>query len=85
MTGYSLAWLPAAEDELADLWVAAPDRQAVTAAQAAIDRMLARDPLGLGTAVAEGLLKITVDPLTAYYEVDAARRHVTVSKVVRSS
>jgi len=44
-----------------------------------IDRLLARDPLGNGDEVAEGLHKITVAPLVAYYEVDTGRRHVTVS------
>jgi len=74
-------WLADAEDDLAAAWLKAPDRRAVTDAQAVIDRLLARDPLSNGEEVAEGLRKLTVAPLVAYYEVDQDRRHVTVSNV----
>lgn len=63
-----------AEDELADLWVRAADRAAVTVAQAEIERRLTRNPLTEGEELSEGLWKVAVDPLVAYFEVDADRR-----------
>ena len=33
MNGWTLDWLSEAEDDLADIWTQAPDRQAVTDAQ----------------------------------------------------
>jgi hypothetical protein len=36
---------PAAEDELARLWLRSRDPQAITSAQAQADQRLARDPL----------------------------------------
>ena len=40
---YTVTWTPSAQDELADIWMSAPDRQAVTAAQHRIDRTLRVD------------------------------------------
>jgi len=78
---FLVEWLPDAEDDLAAAWIQASDRQAVTGAQALIDRLLARDPLTNGEEVAEGLRKIIAEPVVAYYEVDTGRRHVTVTNV----
>ncbi len=47
-----------AEEELADIWVQAADRKAVTAAQFAIEQRLARNPIDEGEEVAEGLWKL---------------------------
>jgi len=85
MTAWTVDWLSEAEDDLADLWIHAPDRAALTAAQNQIDQLLRRDPLGLGTELGEGLRKITVEPLKAYYTVDVPRRRVTVSNVASST
>jgi hypothetical protein len=74
-------WISVAEDQLADNWVQAPDRRAVTAAEAAIQNLLARDPLGQGAAVSEGLRKLTVVPLTVYYEVKPTQNIVEVQAV----
>ena len=53
----------------------------LNAAEAAIQGTLARDPLGQGTDVGEGLRKLTVAPLTVYYEVRAAQGFVEVQAV----
>jgi hypothetical protein len=82
MNGYAVSWQSEAEDELASIWIQALDRQAVTQAQVQVDRLLARDPLGCGSEVAEGLWKIMLVPLVVYYEVDNNRRRVTVVKVL---
>ena len=81
MTGWLVDWTPIAENQLADIWLHAPDRATVTAAEDAIERMLARDPLGHGREVLEGLWKLTVKPLTVYYVPDAAQGTVEVQAV----
>jgi ethanolamine utilization microcompartment shell protein EutL len=82
---YTVEWLTEAEDQLAEIWLQASDPKAVTASQAEIDRRLARDPTGCGQLLHEGLAKIVVPPLTAFYAVDAARRLVEVSGVAYTS
>jgi hypothetical protein len=81
MTPYTVDWDSTAEDQLADIWLRSPDPGAITAAQAAIDRLLASNPLGHGVDVREGLRKITVPPLTVFYEVHAPQPVVQVSAV----
>lgn len=83
MNGFTVELTPEAEDDLADIWIRAKDRPAVTAAEAAIHHLLADDPIGNGTLVAEGLFRIRHAPLVAFYAVDLARKHVDVSKVWR--
>jgi hypothetical protein len=78
MMSYSLEWDSDGLAELADIWMRATDRQAVTDAEHRIERLLAADPLGNGKLLSEGLRYIDVRPLVAYYTVDAARRHVRV-------
>jgi hypothetical protein len=41
---YTVVWIPDAEQELAAIWMAAPDRNAVTAAAHIIDTLLREDP-----------------------------------------
>ncbi len=84
MTPYTVEWTSTAEDQLTDIWLVAPDPRAVTTATAAIDGLLARNPLAHGTEVQEGLLKIRIAPLTVYYEVDSSRSVVEVSAVAHT-
>jgi len=81
MSAFTVEWIPAAEVELARLWMLADDPAAVTAAQAAIDRLLARDPVRHGTHMAEGLHRLVHPPLTVFYTVDASQRLVLVNEV----
>ncbi len=78
---YAVDWEPGALNDLAAVWMATAGRQAVTAAQTRIDGLLATDPLGYGTPVAEGLYAIEVQPLRALFEVDHGRRLVKVVSV----
>ena len=78
---YTVDWDPAAEDELARIWLAAPDRSAVAAAQQRADQLLSRDPAANGQHLLEGLYRIDVPPLTLNYVVDQARQHVDVTWV----
>ncbi len=78
---YAVVWTDDALDGLATTWLQSPDPQAVTAAQATIDRLLAVDPLGNGRPVSEGLYAIEVPPLRAQFEVSEQDQVVTVVSV----
>jgi plasmid stabilization system protein ParE len=84
MSRFAVVWLEEAEDELAAIWLQAHDRKAVTNAQAVIDARLAIDPVNNSTEVAEGLRKIVVLPLIAFFSLDETRSLVEVVQVVRS-
>jgi hypothetical protein len=78
---YTVDWEADAEIELARIWLGAPDPDAVTEAQAEIDRLLSRDPTGNGRHLSEGLWRIHVPPLAATYTIDSNRRQVKVTGV----
>ncbi|HTU94013.1 MAG TPA: type II toxin-antitoxin system RelE/ParE family toxin [Gemmataceae bacterium] len=80
MTSYTVDWTSDAEDGLTQIWLQTYD-PAVTSASNQIDRLLARDPFGHGQLAHEGLYKLTVPPLTAYYSIDQAHNTVEVSAV----
>jgi hypothetical protein len=63
MSLYAVQLTTEAEDNLAEIWLDAEDRSAVTEAEAAIHGDLSSDPTGRGTLVAEGLYKIAYPPL----------------------
>ena len=65
---YTLVWVPAADDELARIWMEAADRRAVTAATAEIDRLLKSKPLAVGEAYDDDR-RLAVDPLEVIYTV----------------
>jgi predicted RNase H-like nuclease len=80
---YTVDWSVDAQSTLTAIWLQAPDRSAVTAASAEIDRRLAANPLGNGTVVSEGLYAIEVHPLRALFEVSDTDRIVRVVSVNR--
>jgi plasmid stabilization system protein ParE len=78
---YALDWSQRAQDELADLWTNATDRDAVTAAADEIERLLSRDPLGHGESRSGNRRILFEPPLAVLYRVDPQRRAVTVITV----
>src|SRR5262249_50106651 len=80
---YAVDWADDALDTLATIWMHSADRQAVTAAQAAIDRLLAADPLGNGAPVSERLYALEVHPLRVLFEVGAGVPEVRVVSVAQ--
>ena len=67
---YRVEWTPEAENDLAAIWNAAPDRAAVTAASAWLDSHLAADPLHFGQPWASSVHRIAVrDPIGIEFEV----------------
>lgn len=79
---YSVIWVPNSEQELAEEWLGAADRNAVTAASHALDRDLARDPHGRGIprSRAPGYMAAEL-PLCVEYEVIEADKMVRVLHV----
>lgn len=66
---YTVLWTPAAERDLAELWLSAEDRNAITSAAATIDALLRQDAHLVGES-REGTLRITfVAPLGIDFEV----------------
>jgi hypothetical protein len=80
---YTVAWNPAAEQELASIWNDATDRDAVTAAADSLDADFERDPLSLGEARGGATRVVFRRPLAVLFDVDTARRHVEVWDVWR--
>ena len=75
---YTVVWLPAAVQALAAVWLAAPDRNAVTRAVAAVDRVLAASPNAAGVVVFDTVREYTLPPLAVEFEVIDADRRVVV-------
>jgi plasmid stabilization system protein ParE len=71
---------PDAQNDLADIWLSAADRPAVNAAERIIFQSLGNDPTGEGKEVAEGLYRIVVEPLVAYFEIDTIQNQVMITK-----
>ena len=67
---FTVAYLPEAEEQLADLWLKSPDRSAVARASDVIDRLLASNPLGVGESRVADLRILIEPPLVAVYDVD---------------
>jgi hypothetical protein len=78
---YAVDWTDDALSALAAAWMLSPNRPAVTAADAQLDRLLAADPHGNGRPLSEGLYVIDVPPLRVGFEIDDDQALVTVVSV----
>jgi hypothetical protein len=78
---YTVVWLRDATDELGEIWLAAQDRNAITAASAIIDRELASDATAKGKPLSEGLRVYDAPPLRAVFSVRDPDRKVEVARV----
>ena len=77
---FRVDWEPAATDQFAAICVAYPSRWAdINAADNEIGNKLERDPAKHGEAVAEGLRRISSEPLVVYFSM--AGNQVTVEAV----
>jgi hypothetical protein len=81
MTRYTVVWVESALEELTELWLAASDRAAVTAATTAIDRELAEDAPQKGVELSEGLRALFSPPLRVIFEVRGPDRVAEVLRV----
>lgn len=77
---FDVIWRPRAEKALAQLWLAAADRQAITIAAHSIDQQLRRDPNSIGESRTGATRILIVEPLAVLYEViDDDRRAFVLS------
>ncbi len=81
MKGATVVWVESAEQELASIWMALPNRNKVTVATHEIDHALKRDPLNEGVELCEGLFTIERGPLRVIFEVLPDDKIVRVVKV----
>ena len=80
---FTVAWLKAAENRLADIWLAASEKAQISAAADAIDQALAANPLGIGEPRTAKIRYLEVPPLAVYYEVRLLDQLVVVRAVWR--
>jgi hypothetical protein len=78
---YTVVWDPDAEQELASLWMAAAERQALTDAADQIDKVLRQDPQQQGESRPDGLRILFVEPLGIIFRVHEDDRLVRVLQV----
>jgi plasmid stabilization system protein ParE len=81
MTRYTVSWRPEVLADLADLWSAATDRPAITAAADQIDELLSNNASDQGIEIHEGLRAFVAEPLAVYFSVSEPDRLVTVLAV----
>ena len=78
---FTVVWVPAAEQELAAVWLRSADRDAVTTAVDALERRLATAPQTEGES-REGTERVTFErPVAINFRVDAVGRRVVVGRV----
>lgn len=80
---YTVVWKPNARDRLAEIWIAAADRNAVTSAANRIDGQLRRDPHNHGEARDERARIVIVPPLAIVYDIYDDDRLVCILSVRR--
>jgi hypothetical protein len=79
---FSVEWRPSAEKELARLWVDHPaERNAITAATAAVEAALCRDPQTAGESRGGRTRLLIEGPIWVTYDVFASRRRVIVRAI----
>jgi plasmid stabilization system protein ParE len=78
---YTVTWKPSVKERLADIWMTAPDRSAVTAAANSVDSLLRVDPLDRGESRGGITRVLVVLPLAVVYEVNEDDRQVQVLSV----
>jgi hypothetical protein len=78
---FTVTWLPDAEAELAELWLAASDRERIRAAADQIDLQLRNDPTSVGESRARDRRILIVAPLVVTYRVRVADLIVQIVNV----
>jgi plasmid stabilization system protein ParE len=80
---FSVVWRRSAEQELAEIWLIASDRNRVTDAARDIDELLKTRPLESGESRGDEFRVLFVEPVGVFYRVDEADLRVTVLQVWR--
>jgi hypothetical protein len=79
---FTVVWVPSAEDQLADLWLNARDRGALTRAADRIHRLLGTDPINAGESRPDDRRVLIELPLVVYFEISEPDRMVRVLRVI---
>jgi hypothetical protein len=80
---YTVLWTPTAENDLADLWLQGPDRDAIRSAADTLDDLLRFDAHSRGESRYESLRVVLAAPLGVDIEVDQDNRTVRVLRAWR--
>ena len=75
---YTVIWTPAAEQNLAAVWTAALDRNAMTSAANIVDQLLAKDPETRGELRFDTVRSFAIVPLGVDFEIVELDRIVYV-------
>ena len=78
---FRVLWWDDALTDLAQLWIDAEDKAAVTNAASKTDLMLVTEPASKGEDVAEGLRRLEVGPLRVYFQIADDERIVEIVAV----
>jgi plasmid stabilization system protein ParE len=78
---YDVVWTPAARRQLAEIWLASEDQAEISRASHTIDQMLAMQGSAVGKPLREGLHRVMVRPLAAYFAVSDADARIEVGAV----
>lgn len=78
---FTVRWAEELDEALAAIWLAYPDKPAVTAAQATLDRFLGTDPKKYGEHLSEGLWRLHVPPLLVHFTIDDDALRVDVTNL----
>ena len=78
---FTVTWVPDAEAELAELWMAAPERERIRLAADQIEKQLRGNPQSIGESRSGGRRILIVPPLAVTYRVLPEDRIVQVVNV----
>lgn len=78
---FEILWIDVARDQLADLWIRAADRRAVTAAVDSIDKRLRFDPRDVGESREDPERIAFFPPLVVRFRLSEDDRRVLVVSV----
>ena len=81
MNRYTVVWEPDADNDVAELWMAAPNPDAVTSAIHRVIAYLSHEPEDCGEELREGLRVLNVPPLRVIYSVRPEDRLVEIDRV----
>ena len=79
---YTVVWKPRAQDQLAEIWLAAPNRSDVSNAANELDRILQHEPDTHGESRSENRRLVIVGALAVVIDIRKEDRIVAVVSVV---
>lgn len=81
MTRFTVVWRQDALDQLAQCWLDAPHRGAITISVQIVEEVLGRNPKAAGEHLSEGLYKVVAGVLRVLYTIREQEQTVCVESV----